>query len=43
MTTITLDLPEELVQQMTMASDEDWSTIGKAFGNRLKRLAIRVR
>jgi hypothetical protein len=42
MTTITLDLPEELVQRMTMAGDEDWSTIArKAFESHLKRLASR--
>jgi hypothetical protein len=38
MTTITLDLPEELVQRMTMAGDEDWSTIARtAFESHLKR------
>ena len=42
MTTITLDLPEELVQRMTMAADEDWSTIARnAFESHLKRSAGR--
>jgi hypothetical protein len=38
MTTFTLDLPEELVQRMRMAGDEDWSTIARtAFESYLKR------
>jgi hypothetical protein len=42
MTTMTVDLPEELVQRMTMAGDQDWSTIArKAFESHLRRLAIR--
>ena len=42
MTTITLDLPEELVRRMAMAGDEDWSTIAaKAFESHLNRLAVR--
>jgi len=42
MTTITLDLPEELVQRMTMAADEDWSMIARtAFESHLKRSAGR--
>lgn len=42
MTTITFDLPEELVQRMTTAADEDWSAIArKAFESHLKRLPIR--
>jgi hypothetical protein len=39
MTTISFDLPEELVQRMTMAGDEDWSGIArKAIESHLKRL-----
>ena len=42
MTTITLDLPEELVQRMKMAGDEDWSAIAsRAFETHLTRSAIR--
>ena len=41
MTAITLDLPEELVQRMTIAGDEDWSAIAKmAIESHLKRLPI---
>jgi hypothetical protein len=39
MTTITFNLPEELVQRMTMAGDEDWSAIArKAIECHLQRL-----
>jgi len=42
MTAITFDLPEELVQRMEMAGNEDWSTIArKAFESHLKRSAGR--
>jgi len=42
MTTFTLDLPEELMQRMRMAGDEDWSTIARtAFESYLKRSAGR--
>jgi hypothetical protein len=38
MTTISFDLPDDLVQRMTMAGDEDWSAIAsKAFESHLKR------